>query len=254
MMSVAAGLASCGKIPFASTFAVFGAGRAYEQIRNSICYPKLNVKIALTHAGLTVGEDGATHQMLEDIALMRVLPNMTVIVPADAAETKAAVKWAASYHGPVFIRMGRAKCDDITDPEQPFIPGKAAMLRKGYDLTIIACGIMTGKAMQAADILTGAGISARVINMSSIKPIDESAIIKAAEDTGAILTAEEHSVKGGLGSAVAEVVVKNCPVPMAMVGVEDQFGESGTADDLLKAYGLTAAKIAETAMRLYKKK
>lgn len=254
MMSVAAGLASCGKIPFASTFAVFGAGRAYEQIRNSICYPKLNVKIALTHAGLTVGEDGATHQMLEDLALMRVLPNMTVIVPADAAETKAAVKWAASYHGPVFIRMGRAKCDDITDPEQPFIPGKAAMLRKGYDLTIIACGIMTGKAMQAADILTGAGISARVINMSSIKPIDESAIIKAAEDTGAILTAEEHSVKGGLGSAVAEVVVKNCPVPMAMVGVEDQFGESGTADDLLKAYGLTAAKIAETAMRLYKKK
>lgn len=254
MMSVAAGLASCGKIPFASTFAVFGAGRAYEQIRNSICYPKLNVKIALTHAGLTVGEDGATHQMLEDIALMRVLPNMTVIVPADAAETKAAVKWAASYHGPVFIRMGRAKCDDITDPEQPFIPGKAAMLRKGYDLTIIACGIMTGKAMQAADILTGAGISARVINMSSIKPIDESAIIKAAEDTGALLTAEEHSVKGGLGSAVAEVVVKNCPVPMAMVGVEDQFGESGTADDLLKAYGLTAAKIAETAMRLYKKK
>lgn len=254
MMSVASGLASCGKIPFASTFAVFGAGRAYEQIRNSICYPKLNVKIALTHAGLTVGEDGATHQMLEDIALMRVLPNMTVIVPADAAETKAAVKWAASYHGPVFIRMGRAKCDDITDPEQPFIPGKAAMLRKGYDLTIIACGIMTGKAMQAADILTGAGISARVINMSSIKPIDESAIIKAAEDTGAILTAEEHSVKGGLGSAVAEVVVKNCPVPMAMVGVEDQFGESGTADDLLKAYGLTAAKIAETAMRLYKKK
>lgn len=254
MMSVAAGLASCGKIPFASTFAVFGAGRAYEQIRNSICYPKLNVKIALTHAGLTVGEDGATHQMLEDIALMRVLPNMTVIVPADAAETKAAVKWAASYHGPVFIRMGRAKCDDITDPEQPFIPGKAAMLRKGYDLTIIACGIMTGKAMQAADILTGAGISARVINMSSIKPIDESAIIKAAEDTGAILTAEEHSVKGGLGSAVAEVVVKNCPVPMAMVGVEDQFGESGTADDLLKAYGLTAAKISETAMRLYKKK
>lgn len=254
MMSVAAGLASCGKISFASTFAVFGAGRAYEQIRNSICYPKLNVKIALTHAGLTVGEDGATHQMLEDIALMRVLPNMTVIVPADAAETKAAVKWAASYHGPVFIRMGRAKCDDITDPEQPFIPGKAAMLRKGYDLTIIACGIMTGKAMQAADILTGAGISARVINMSSIKPIDESAIIKAAEDTGAILTAEEHSVKGGLGSAVAEVVVKNCPVPMAMVGVEDQFGESGTADDLLKAYGLTAAKIAETAMRLYKKK
>ena len=254
MIGISAGLATCGKIPFAASFAMFSAGRAFEQVRNSVGYPKLNVKIAGSHAGISTGEDGATHQMLEDIALMRVLPNMTVIVPADAAETKAAVKWAASYHGPVFIRMGRAKCDDITDPEQPFIPGKAAMLRKGYDLTIIACGIMTGKAMQAADILTGAGISARVINMSSIKPIDESAIIKAAEDTGAILTTEEHSVKGGLGSAVAEVVVKNCPVPMAMVGVEDQFGESGTADDLLKAYGLTAAKIAETAMRLYKKK
>lgn len=254
MMSVAAGLAAAGKIPFASTFAIFGAGRAYEQIRNSICYPKLNVKVALTHAGLTVGEDGATHQMLEDIALMRVLPNMTVIVPADAEETKGAVKWAASYHGPVYIRMGRAKCEDVTAPDTPFIPGKASILRKGYDITIIACGIMVGKALQAADILRGAGITARVINMSSIKPIDEEAIIKAANETGAIVTAEEHSVKGGLGSAVAEVVVKHCPVLMSMVGVEDSFGESGKADDLLKAYGLTAAHIAETALRLYKKK
>lgn len=254
MMSVAAGLAAAGKIPFASTFAIFGAGRAYEQIRNSICYPNLNVKVALTHAGLTVGEDGATHQMLEDIALMRVLPNMTVIVPADAAETRAAVRWAAGHHGPVYIRMGRAKCDDITDPEAVFTPGKAAVLRKGYDITIMACGIMTAKALAAADILKGAGITARVINMSSIKPIDEETIIKAAAETGAIVTAEEHSVRGGLGSAVAEVVVKHAPVPMAMIGVEDRFGESGKADDLLKAYGLTAAHIAETALRLYKRK
>lgn len=254
MMSVAAGLAAAGKIPFASTFAIFGAGRAYEQIRNSICYPNLNVKVALTHAGLTVGEDGATHQMLEDIALMRVLPNMTVIVPADAAETRAAVRWAAAHHGPVYIRMGRAKCDDITDPEAVFTPGKAAVLRKGYDITIMACGIMTAKALTAADILKGAGITARVINMSSIKPIDEETIIKAAAETGAIVTAEEHSVRGGLGSAVAEVVVKHAPVPMAMIGVEDRFGESGKADDLLKAYGLTAAHIAETALRLYKRK
>lgn len=254
MMSVAAGLAAAGKIPFTSTFAIFGAGRAYEQIRNSICYPKLNVKIALTHAGLTVGEDGATHQMLEDIALMRVLPNMTVIVPADAEETKAAVKWAASYQGPVYIRMGRAKCDDVTAENTPFVPGKATVLRKGYDITIIACGIMVGKALQAADILKGAGITARVINMSSIKPIDEDVIIKAASDTGAIVTAEEHQVEGGLGSAVAEVVVKHCPVPMAMIGVEDRFGESGKADDLLKAYGLTAAHIAEAALQLYKRK
>lgn len=254
MMSVAAGLAAAGKISFASTFAIFGAGRAYEQIRNSICYPKLNVKIALTHAGLTVGEDGATHQMLEDIALMRVLPNMTVIVPADAQETKTAVKWAASYQGPVYIRMGRAKCDDVTAENTPFVPGKATVLRKGYDITIIACGIMVGKALQAADILKGAGITARVINMSSIKPIDEDVIIKAASDTGAIVTAEEHQVQGGLGSAVAEVVVKHCPIPMAMIGVEDRFGESGKADDLLKAYGLTAAHIAETALQLYKRK
>lgn len=254
MMSTAAGLAAAGKIPFASTFAVFGAGRAYEQIRNSICYPKLNVKVAVTHAGLTVGEDGATHQMLEDISLMRTLPNMTVVVPADAAETAAVIRWAASYHGPVYIRMGRAKCDDVTDPEAPFTPGKAVTLRKGYDVTIIACGIMVGKAVQAADILRGAGISARVINMSSIKPIDEEAILKAAEDTGAIVTAEEHSVIGGLGSAVAEVLAKHYPAPVAMVGVNDSFGESGKADELLKKYGLTAAHIAEEAMGVYKRK
>ncbi len=254
MMSTAAGLAAAGKIPFASTFAVFGAGRAYEQIRNSICYPKLNVKVAVTHAGLTVGEDGATHQMLEDISLMRTLPNMTVVVPADAAETAAAVKWAASYKGPVYIRMGRAKCDDVMDPEAPFVPGKATVLRNGYDVAIIACGIMTGKAVAAAELLRGAGISARVINMSSIKPIDEDAIVKAAQATGAIVTAEEHSVIGGLGGAVAEVLAKKCPTLMTMVGVNDSFGESGKADDLLKKYGLTAEHIAEEAMKLCKRK
>lgn len=254
MMSTAAGLAAAGKIPFASTFAVFGAGRAYEQIRNSICYPKLNVKVAVTHAGLTVGEDGATHQMLEDISLMRTLPNMTVVVPADAAETAAVVRWAAGYKGPVYIRMGRAKCDDVMDPAAPFVPGKATVLRNGYDVAIIACGIMTGKAVAAADLLRGAGISARVINMCSIKPIDEDAIVKAAQATGAVLTAEEHSVIGGLGGAVAEVLARKCPTIMTMVGVNDSFGESGKADELLKKYGLTPEHIAEEAMKLCKRK
>lgn len=247
MMGVAAGLAAAGKIPFASTFAVFGAGRAYEQIRNSICYPRLNVKVAVTHSGLTVGEDGATHQMLEDIALMRVLPNMTVIVPADAAETEAAVRWAASYKGPVYLRMGRAKVDDVMPAGMTFVPGKAAVLRDGTDVTLIACGIMVSRALKAADLLKDKGISARVLNMSSIKPIDREAIVKAAKETGAIVTCEEHNVIGGLGGAVAEVVTETVPVPVLRVGTEDTFGESGTADALLEKYGLTAAHVAETA-------
>ena len=254
MMSVAAGLAAAGKTVFASTFAVFGAGRAYEQIRNSICYPRLNVKVALTHAGITVGEDGATHQMLEDIALMRVLPNMTVIVPADAAETEAALRWAAAYNGPVYIRMGRAKCDDVTNSGDSFTPGKCTTLCDGNDVTIIACGIMAGKAAAAAKLLQEEGISARVLNMSSIKPIDEDAILKAAKETGAILTAEEHSVIGGLGSAVAETVVKGNPVPMAMLGMNDTFGESGKSEDLLEKYGLTAEHIRDMAKELILKK
>ena len=254
MMSVAAGLAAAGKTVFASTFAVFGAGRAYEQIRNSICYPRLNVKVALTHAGITVGEDGATHQMLEDIALMRVLPNMTVIVPADAAETEAALRWAAAYNGPVYIRMGRAKCDDVTNPGDSFTPGKCTTLCDGNDVTIIACGIMAGKSAAAAKLLQEEGISARVLNMSSIKPIDENAILKAAKETGAILTAEEHSVIGGLGSAVAETVVKGNPVPMAMLGMNDTFGESGKSEDLLEKYGLTAEHIRDMAKELILKK
>ncbi len=254
MMSVAAGLAAAGKTVFASTFAVFGAGRAYEQIRNSICYPRLNVKVALTHAGITVGEDGATHQMLEDIALMRVLPNMTVIVPADAAETEAALRWAAAYKGPVYIRMGRAKCDDVTNPGDSFTPGKCMTLCDGNDVTVIACGIMAGKAVAAAKLLQEEGISARVLNMSSVKPIDEQAIVAAAKETGAILTAEEHSVIGGLGSAVAEVVVKENPVPMTMLGLNDTFGESGKSDDLLVKYGLTAEHIRDMAKELILKK
>ena len=254
MMSVAAGLAASGKIPFASTFAVFGAGRAYEQIRNSICYPNLNVKVAVTHAGLTVGEDGATHQMLEDIALMRALPNMTVVVPADAAETAQVIRWAASYQGPVYIRMGRAKVEDVISPDAEFVPGKSTTLADGSDITIMACGIMTQQALQAAKMLAEEGISARVINMSSIKPIDEAAIVKAAKETGAIVTCEEHTVMGGLGSAVAEVVVRHCPVPMAMVGTEDVFGQSGKASEVLKVYGLTPEHIALEAKKLVEAK
>lgn len=254
MMSVAAGLAASGKIPFASTFAVFGAGRAYEQIRNSICYPNLNVKVAVTHAGLTVGEDGATHQMLEDIALMRALPNMTVVVPADAAETAQVIRWAASYQGPVYIRMGRAKVEDVISPDAEFVPGKSTTLADGSDVTIMACGIMTQQALQAAKMLAEEGISARVINMSSIKPIDEEAIVKAVKETGAIVTCEEHTVMGGLGSAVAEVVVRQCPVPMAMVGTEDVFGQSGKASEVLKVYGLTPEHIALEAKKLVEAK
>lgn len=254
MMSVAAGLAASGKIPFASTFAVFGAGRAYEQIRNSICYPNLNVKVAVTHAGLTVGEDGATHQMLEDIALMRALPNMTVVVPADAAETAQVIRWAASYKGPVYIRMGRAKVEDVISPDAEFVPGKSTTLAEGSDVTLMACGIMTQQALQAAKMLAEKGISARVINMSSIKPIDEVAIVKAAQETGAIVTCEEHTVMGGLGSAVAEVIVRKCPVPMAMVGTEDVFGQSGKASEVLKVYGLTPEHIALEAKKLVEAK
>lgn len=254
MMGVAAGLAASGKIPFASTFAVFGAGRAYEQIRNSICYPKLNVKIAVTHAGLTVGEDGATHQMLEDVALMRVLPNMTVIVPADAAETTAAVTWAANYKGPVYIRMGRAKCEDIMPENMEFIPGKGTILKEGTDVTIIACGIMVAKALMAAKHLEEKNLSARVINMSSIKPIDKELIIESAKKTGAIITCEEHTIHGGLGGAVAEVVCQSHPVPMAMIGTNDTFGESGKADELLEKYGLTEEHIMEESIKLIERK
>lgn len=254
MMGVAAGFATTGKIPFASTFAVFGAGRAYEQIRNSICYPKLNVKIAVTHSGLTVGEDGATHQMLEDISLMRTLPNMTVTVPADAAETKAIIRWATDYEGPVYIRMGRAKVEDVMPEGCTFTPGKATLLRDGADVTLMACGVMVAPALEAAEILDVEGISARVVNVSSIKPIDATAIQEAVKMTGAIVSCEEHNIIGGLGAAIAEVLVQSTPAPMEMVGTKDTFGESGTPDALLEKYGLTAAHIVLAAKRVISRK
>ena len=254
LMGTAAGLAAAGKLPFVSTFAMFATGRAFEQIRNSICYPKLNVKIAATHAGLTVGEDGASHQSVEDIAIMRAVPNMTVIVPADGTETKQAIDFAAEHQGPVYIRLGRAAVPDLFGEAYQFQLGKAALLTDGVDVTIIACGIMSAPARHAAEQLISRGISARVLNMASIKPIDKEAIIAAARDTGAIVTCEEHSIIGGLGSAVAEVVVENCPVPMERVGVMDTFGESGTPGDLLKKYNLTEDAIVAAAQKAVSRK
>ena len=254
LISVGAGLAAAGKIPFVSSFAMFATGRAFEQIRNAVCYPKLNVKVCATHAGITVGEDGATHQSLEDIACMRVLPNMTVVVPADEAETTSVIEWAANYQGPVYVRLGRAGVDDTTPAGYQFMPGKSQTLVEGSDLTIIACGALVGPAVEGAKELAQAGISARVINMASIKPIDKDAIVKAAQETGAILTAEEHNVVGGLGSAVAEVVVQEAPVPMAFVGVQDSFGESGTPKELMAKYGLTAKDIVAAAKKLVARK
>ncbi|MBQ2859969.1 MAG: transketolase family protein, partial [Peptococcaceae bacterium] len=241
MLGVAAGFAAAGKIPFASSFAVFATGRAYDQIRNSIAYPNLNVKIAATHAGLTVGEDGGSHQMLEDIALMRALPNMTVIVPADGIETKQAIKAAAEYEGPVYIRMGRPKVPVLFDDNYTFEIGKGVVLKEGTDVTLVGTGIMVSKAVEAAELLAAEGISAAVVNISTIKPLDAELIIAQAQKTGAIVTCEEHNIYGGLGSAVAEVLVENCPVPMTRVGVADQFGESGLPDELLEKHGLTAA-------------
>lgn len=254
LMGVAAGLAAAGKVPFVSTFAMFAAGRAFEQIRNSICYPKLNVKIAATHAGLTVGEDGASHQAIEDISLMRSIPNMTVIVPADAVETSHAVAWAAKHHGPVYLRLGRMSVPDVFGDDYQFKAGKAVELIDGTDVTIIATGVMVAPARRAADELAASGCRARVLNMHTIKPIDHEAIIKAAQDTGAVVTCEEHSIIGGLGSAVAEVLVENMPVPMERVGVLDTFGESGTPDDLLEKYNLTVADIVKAAKRVISRK
>ncbi|NLA58413.1 MAG: transketolase family protein [Firmicutes bacterium] len=254
LIGTAAGLAAAGKIPFASTFAVFAAGRAYDQIRNSVAYGKLNVKIAATHAGVTVGEDGGSHQMLEDIALMRALPGMTVIVPADAVETRLAVKAAAEYKGPVYLRMGRGAWPVIFSDDHEFEIGKAAQLRDGDAATIIACGIMVGEALKAADMLEAEGLKVRVLDMATIKPIDVKAVVKAAQETGAVVTAEEHNIVGGLGGAVAEVLVENCPVPMERVGVKDVFGQSGTPDQLMEYYGLTAKEIAAAVKRVVERK
>lgn len=243
LMGTAAGLAAAGKIPFASTFAMFATGRAFEIIRNSICYPKLNVKICATHAGLTVGEDGASHQALEDIACMRAIPNMTVINPADGVSAEKTIKAVAEYNGPVYVRLGRAKVPVIYNDNLNFEIGKGIEVKDGKDVTIIATGIMVSKAIEASEKLSKEGISARVIDIHTIKPIDKELIIKAAKETGAIVTAEEHNIIGGLGSAVAEVVSENSPVPIKRIGTKDTFGESGKPDELLEKYGLTEEAI-----------
>lgn len=247
MIGTAAGLAASGKIPFASTFAIFGTGRAFEMIRNSVAYPKLNVKIAATHAGLTVGEDGASHQALEDIAIMRAVPNMTVIVPADAVETEQAVFKAAEHKGPVYIRLGRPGVPVIYDENYRFEIGKASILKTGKDVGFVAAGIMASAALEAAEALQAEGIEAAVLNMSTVKPIDQEALLMLARTTGALVTAEEHNILGGLGSAVAEVVAEHYPVPVLRVGVEDRFGQSGTPAELLEAYGLTRKHLIEKA-------
>ncbi len=243
MMSVAAGLASTGKTVFASTFAMFAAGRAFEQIRNSIGYTKLNVKIGATHAGISVGEDGASHQCLEDIALMRSIPGMVVINPADDIEAMQAVKAAAEYQGPVYMRFGRLAVDDINGEDYKFEIGKGVEVKRGNDATIIATGLMVEMALKAADMLKAEGIDVRVINIHTIKPIDEEIIVKAAKETGAIVTAEEHYIMGGLGSAVTEVVCANAPCPVKIVGT-DRFGKSGKPNELFEEYGLTPQNIA----------
>ena len=246
MMGIAAGLAAAGMIPFASSFAMFAAGRAFEQVRNCIGYPHLNVKIGATHAGITVGEDGATHQCLEDIALMRTIPGMTVVNPADCNEAAAAVRAAAAMNGPVYLRFGRYAVPTVTEG-QDFEIGKGVTLRAGKDVTLVATGYMVHLSLEAADLLAQDGISARVINIHTIKPIDRALLVKAAKETGAVVTAEEHSIIGGLGSAVAEVLSEECPVPMRRVGVCDKFGRSGKVPELLALYGLTAENIAAKA-------
>ncbi len=253
MMSVAAGLAAAGKIAFASSFAMFAAGRAFEQIRNSIGYPNLNVKIGATHAGISVGEDGATHQCLEDIGLMRTIPNMVILNPADDVEAMACVKAAIEHNGPVYMRFGRLAVEDVNPADYKFELGKGVELAAGKDVTIIATGLMVGETLKAKELLKADGIDARVINIHTIKPIDRDIIAKAAEETGAIVTAEEHYIMGGLGSAVCEVVAETKPVPVKIVGT-DRFGASGTPAELLKAYGLTAENIAQKAKEVIKLK
>ena len=256
MMSVAAGIAATGKTVFASTFAMFAAGRAFEQVRNSIGYPHLNVKIGATHAGITVGEDGATHQCNEDIALMRTIPGMVIISPADATEAYAAVESAINHYGPVYMRFGRFAVPNLSSEMEnyKFELGKGVLYREGKDVTIVANGYMVHLAVEAAEMLANEGIDAEVINIHTIKPIDSELIIASAKKTGAVVTAEEHSVIGGLGSAVCDVLSENCPVPVVKVGVNDEFGRSGQVPELLEIYGLTAKNIYEKAKLAVSKK
>ncbi|AZR72200.1 transketolase [Anoxybacter fermentans] len=254
MIGVAAGLATCGKIPFASTFAVFASARVADQLRNSIAYPKLNVKIAATHAGITVGPDGATHQAVEDIAILRSIPNFTVIVPCDYYEAKEAVKAAAEYDGPVYLRFTRGAVPFVFDENYKFEWGKVVPLRDGQDVTIFATGVMVDQALKAAQILEKEGISAHVVNVHTIKPLDVEGVVEAAQKTGAVVTAEEHNIYGGLGSAIAEVLVENAPMPMQRVGIKDTFGESGKPDELMKKYGLLDVNIVDAVHTVLKRK
>ena len=247
MVCVAAGAAAAGMIPFVSSFAMFAAGRAYEQIRNGVGYPELNVKIGATHAGITVGEDGATHQCLEDIALMRTIPGMVILNPADAVESKKAVEAAILHKGPVYLRFGRAAVPVLYDDSYDFAIGRGVKMAEGSDVTLIATGVMVEQALAARELLSNEGISARVVNFCTIKPLDREMLLACAKETGAIVTAEEHTVIGGLGGAVSEALSELCPVPVLRVGVEDRYGRSGKVPPLMELYGLTAAHIAEKA-------
>lgn len=250
MMAVAAGMSTCGKIPFASTFAIFAAERALEQVRNSACYPNLNVKVCATHAGITVGEDGASHECVEDLATMRALPNMHVVSPCDGASTRAAIRAAIETDGPFYVRLGRLAVEDVYGAygdEISFTLGKANTLREGSDVTLIGTGLMVQQCLKAAEILASEGISARVLDMHTIKPIDVEAIVRASKETGAIVTAEEHNIIGGLGGAVAEVLTENAPCIQKRVGIKDVFGQSGTPATLIEAYGLLPEDVAAAA-------
>ena len=254
MVGTAAGLAAVGKIPFLSTFAIFAAGRAWEQIRQSVAYPKANVKIVATHGGVTVGEDGGSHQSVEDVAIMRAIPNMTVIVPADGEETKGAIRAAAALKGPVYVRLGRNKVPNVFPAGHQFEIGKGVQVVDGSDLTFITTGLMTAQAVIAAEKLKAEGISARVVHIGTIKPLDKEIVLKAAQETGAIVTAEEHSVIGGLGGAVAEYLAEEQPTLMKRVGIYDRFGISGKSDELLKYFGLNAETLVEEAREIVSRK
>ena len=256
MTGVAAGMAACGFKPFTNTFAIFASGRAWEQVRNSIAYPGLNVKVVGSHGGLSVGEDGATHQSVEDLALMRAIPGMMVVNHCDGNEMKQAVEALLNYDGPAYLRLGRAAVETVTDEIEgyKFELGKGATLRDGSDVTVIATGMMVQLALKAADILAGEGVSVRVIDMHTIKPLDEALVLKAAKETGCIVTTEEHSVIGGLGGAVAEFLSENCPTPLVRHGVNDEFGRSGTAAAVLEAYGLTTEGLCTKIREALKKK
>ena len=254
MMNTAAGLATCGKIAFVSSFSIFATGRAWEQIRNTICYSGLNVKIVATHSGVSVGPDGASHQCIEDISLMKTIPTMTVVEPCDAVETRKAVLAAVAHKGPIYIRLGRAAVPVITKKEEPYTIGKANILRNGKDVAIVACGALVANSLTAADMLSKEGIEATVVNMHTIKPIDQEILVKVAKQVNAVVTAEQHVLDGGLGSAVATVLARNYPVPMEMIGIDNRFGQSGEPDILFKEYHLLPEDIVVAAKRAIERK